>query len=69
MTFFIQNSIKQTLPPQLFNFTLNVVKRAQENKVGREFKGPHHVLIYADDNLLGININVIKKNRNSVRCQ
>jgi hypothetical protein len=62
MTFFIQNSVKQTLPPQLFNFTLNVIKRVQENKVGLEFKGPHHLLIYADDNLLGININVIKKN-------
>jgi hypothetical protein len=59
--FSIHNGLKQieALSPLLFNFALEYAIR----KVGLELNGTHQLLVYPDDiNLLGDNIDAIKKN-------
>jgi hypothetical protein len=65
-SFPIQNDLKQgdALSPLFFNFALEyAVRKVEENQVGLKLDGTHHLLADADDvNLLGDNIDIIKKN-------
>jgi hypothetical protein len=66
VSFPIQNGLKQgdALLPLLFNFTLEyTIRKTQKNQVGLKLNGTHQLLAYTDDvNLLGDNIDTIKKN-------
>jgi hypothetical protein len=57
----IQNGLKQ---PLLFNSSVEyAIRKVQENQVGLKLSGTHQLFVYADDvNLLGDNIDAIKKN-------
>jgi hypothetical protein len=63
----IEDGLKEgiTLSPLLPNFALEypISRKVQENQVGLKLNGTHPLLAYADDvNLLGDNIDTMKKN-------
>jgi hypothetical protein len=65
-SFPIQNGLKQgdALSPLLLNFAVEyLIRKVQNNQVGLKLNGTQHLLAYADDvNLLGDNIDTLKKN-------
>jgi hypothetical protein len=65
-SFLIQNGLKQgdALSPLLLNFALEyAIRKVQENQVGLKLNKTHQLLAYVDDgNLLGDNIDTLKKN-------
>jgi hypothetical protein len=66
----IQNGLKQrdALSPLIFNFAFGyAIRKVQENHVELKLNGTHLHLAYAHDvNLLGDNIDTIKKNTKSI---
>jgi hypothetical protein len=69
-SFPIQNDIKEAdaLSPQLFNFALEyAIRKVQENYLRLKLNGTHQPLVYADDvNILDDNIDIIKKNKQTL---
>jgi hypothetical protein len=63
----LSDSLKQgdALSPLFFNFALEyAIRKVQETHVGLKLNGTHQLLDYTDDvNLLGDNIDTVKKNR------
>jgi hypothetical protein len=52
--------------PLVFNFALEyAIRKVQENQVELKLNRTHQLLVYADDvNLLGYNLNNVKKKHN-----
>jgi len=69
LTFPTVNGLKQgeILSPLLCNFALKyVIRRVQVNQDGLKLNGTHHVLIYADVNILCGSVLTAKKNTESL---
>jgi hypothetical protein len=60
----IQNDLKQrdASLPMLSNFNLEYTVRKVQENWGLKLKETHQLPVYAHDNLLGENINTLKKN-------
>jgi hypothetical protein len=71
-SFPIQNCLKHgdALSPIIFNFALKyAIRKVQENQVGLKLNGTRQLLAYADDvNLLGVNVDAIKKKDRNFNC-
>jgi len=60
----IKNDLNQgdALSPKLFNFPLDyTIRWVQVNQNGLKLYGTHHLLVYADDNILGGSVHTIKE--------